>query len=194
MEITKLTQTDWIPSVTRFIQNGEHKLGYVVFESSTAAVHRKMQVDEDVCNELGYEIVETFNNCGTIVANPGDFGIGHVGAHDNGWYLRFVEHFLEWLNHRGLNAVYVDNDILVDGYKVCGICVNRYGCIDYTGGLIGINTKLDDIKVICTKPMKKVPKGLSEYGITTEDMERMFLDFCEKDDQLIKEANQNGTQ
>lgn len=29
--------------------------------------------------------------------------------------------------------------------------------------------------------MKKVPKGLSEYGITTEEVEKMFLAFCEGD-------------
>ena len=74
MEIIKLTQAEWIPSVTRFIQFGEHKTGYVIFESPTAAVHRKTQVDENTCKELGYEFVETFNNCGTIVANAGDFG------------------------------------------------------------------------------------------------------------------------
>lgn len=27
--------------------------------------------------------------------------------------------------------------------------------------------------------MNKVPKGLSEYGVTTEEVEQMFLDFCE---------------
>ena len=181
MEIIKLTQSEWIPSVTRFIRNGEHKVGYVVFESPTAAVHRTYQVDADVCKELGYEVVETFNNCGTIVANPGDFGIGHMGKPENGWYDRFVTYFINWLRARGLNAEYVMNDILVDGYKVCGICVNRYGCIDYTGGLIGINTNLDHIKAICKKPMVKVPKGLSEYGITTEEVEQMFLEFCAKD-------------
>ena len=29
--------------------------------------------------------------------------------------------------------------------------------------------------------MNKVPKGLSEYGITTEEVEQMFLEFCEQD-------------
>ena len=48
-------------------------------------------------------------------------------------------------------------------------------------GFIGINTNLDHIKAICRKPMKKVPKGLSEYGITTEEVEQWFLDFCEKE-------------
>lgn len=31
------------------------------------------------------------------------------------------------------------------------------------------------------KPMHKVPKGLSDYGITTEEVEQMFLDFCNND-------------
>lgn len=31
------------------------------------------------------------------------------------------------------------------------------------------------------KPMNKVPKGLSEWGITTEEVDQMFLEFCEKD-------------
>lgn len=38
---------------------------------------------------------------------------------------------------------------------------------------------LGNIKQICTKPMNKVPKGLSEYRITTEEVEQMFLAFCE---------------
>lgn len=29
--------------------------------------------------------------------------------------------------------------------------------------------------------LNKVPKGLSEYGITTEEVEQMFLDFCNQD-------------
>lgn len=43
-----------------------------------------------------------------------------------------------------------------------------------------MNVDLEDIKKICKKPMKKVPKGLSEYGITTEEVEQMFLEFCKE--------------
>lgn len=118
---------------------------------------------------------------GTIIGNEGDIAFAHFGEIDNGWMKRFVAYFVEWLNNKGLNAVYEDNDILVDGYKVCGVCITRYGRIDYTAGFIGINTNLDHIKAICRKPMKKVPKGLSEYGITTAEVEEMFLKFCETD-------------
>lgn len=181
MEIKKVTQTNWLNEATSYIQGGLHRIAYVVVDSPVAIVHRKTQVDEEVCKALGYDIVESYNNAGTIVSNAGDVLIGHFAEPDNGWYDRFIAYFLVWLKEKGLNAEYVSNDIVVDGYKVCGMCITRYGRIDYTGGIISVNCNLDHIKQICRKPMKKVPKGLSEYGITTEEVEKMFLDFCEED-------------
>lgn len=182
MKASKVTQAEWLGEATKYIQAGLHRIAYVAVERPVAIVHRKTQVDEETCAALGYEIVESYNNAGTIVSNAGDILIGHFYEPESGWLDRFVAHFLEWLKARGLNAEYVSNDILVDGFKVCGLCVTRYGRIDYTGGIISVNVNLDHIKAICRKPMQKVPKGLSEYGITTEEVEAMFLDFCEKDE------------
>lgn len=179
MEVLKVKQTDWLNEATKYIQGGLHRIAYVVVESPVAIVHRKNQVDEETCKELGYDIVESYNNAGTIVSNEGDILIGHFAEPNNGWYDKFISYFLVWLKAKGLNAEYVSNDILVDGYKVCGMCITRYGRIDYTGGIISMNVNLDHIKAICKKPMKKVPKGISEYGITTEEVEKMFLKFCE---------------
>ena len=186
MEIKKVTQTDWIGEATKYIQGGLHRIAYVVVERPVAIVHRAYQVDEAICESLGYEIVESYNNAGTIISNEGDVLIGHFAEPDNGWYDRFIAYFLDWLKAKGLNAEFVSNDIVVDGYKVCGMCITRYGRIDYTGGIISMNVNLDHIKAICRKPMTKIPKGLSDYGITTEEVEQMFLDFCEAD-----EANYN---
>lgn len=180
MEILKVSQKEWLNEATKYIQGGLHRIAYVVVDSPVAIVHSKTQVDEVVCDELGYEIVESYNNAGTIVSNSGDVLIGHFAQPENGWYDRFITHFLEWLKSKGLNAEFVSNDIVVDGYKVCGMCITRYGRIDYTGGIISMNVKLDHIRQICRKPMMKVPKGLSEYGITTAEVEHMFLDFCHK--------------
>lgn len=181
MEVLKVTQTEWLNEATSYIQGGLHRIAYVVVDHPVAIVHRKSQVDEALCEEMGYEIVESYNNAGTIVSNAGDVLVGHFAQPENGWYDRFIAYFIDWLRSKGLNAVYESNDILVDGYKVCGMCITRYGRIDYTGGIISMNVNLDHIKAICRKPMKKVPKGLSEYGITTEEVEQMFLDFCEQD-------------
>ena len=183
MEIIKPTQREWIPEVIKHIKGGIHKIGYVVIESPVAIVHKAYQVDEDICNKLGYEIVESFNNAGTILANQGDIIFSHLDAPNNGWIERFAIYFLDWLKNKGLNAVYEDNDILVDGCKVCGMCITRYGRIDFSSAIVGVNTNLDHIKAICKKPMKKVPKGLSEYGIMSEEVEEMFLAFCKQDEQ-----------
>ena len=181
MEIKKVTQTEWLGEATKYITHGLHKIAYVVVDSPVAIVHRKTQVDEEVCKALGYDIVESYNNAGTIVSNAGDVLIGHFAQPENGWYDRFIAYFLDWLKSKDLNAEFVSNDIVVDGYKVCGMCITRYGRIDYTGGIISMNTHLDHIKAICKKPMQKVPKGLSDYGITTEEVVKMFLDFCESE-------------
>ena len=179
MEIKRITEKEWLPDVTQKILSGSHGILYGAVDSPFAIVYGKTQVDEETCKELGYTIVESYNNGGTILANKGDVLIGHFYYPDNGWYLKFAEHLVNWLKDKGLNADFVSNDVVVDGYKVCGLCVTRYGRIDYTGGIISMNVNLDHIKAICRKPMVKVPKGLSEYGITTEEVEEMFLKFCE---------------
>lgn len=186
MELLKVSQTEWLPEATRYIQGGLHRLAYVVVDRPVAIVYRKQQVDEDVCNLLGYEIVESYNNASTIVSSTGDILVGHFYEPENGWYDRFIEQFVKWLKSKGLNAEFVDNDVVVDGYKVCGMAITRYGCIDYTAGFIGINTNLDHIKAICRKPMVKVPKGLSEWGITTEEVENWFVEFCKGDGNEIR--------
>ena len=182
MEVIKVTQTEWLGEATKIIQGGLHRSAYLIVENPVVGVYRKSQVDEEICNTLGYEVVETYNNGSTVVHGTGDILFGHFCPINNGWYDRFIAYFVNWLKSKGLNADFVSNDIVVDGYKVCGMCITRYGRIDYTAGFIGINTNLDHIKQICRKPMTKIPKGLSEYGITTEEVEQMFRDFCEGDD------------
>ncbi len=181
MEIKKVNLVEWPTEAYNYIKNGLHGVNYAVTERPMVLVHKANHVDSDICNELGYEIYETHHNGGVIVSNAGDVGIAHFGHPKNGWRDKFIAYFIMWLKAKGLNAEYDNNDIIVDGYKVCGSCTTRYGCIDYTAGVISLNVNLDHIKAICKKPMVKVPKGLSEYGITSEEVEQMFLAFCEAD-------------
>lgn len=181
MEIYKVKQPNTVSEIKKNIECGNHTAFRVMVETPVAFVHRAKQVDAEICKSMGYEVYEAYYNGGTIIGNKGDIAFAHFGAIENGWHGRFVEAFIGWLKAKGLNAEYVSNDILVDGYKVCGLCITRYGRIDYTAGFIGINTNLDHIKAICRKPMNKVPKGLSEYGITTEEVEKWWLEFCEQE-------------
>ena len=182
MKAIKVTQSEWLKEATRYIQGGLHRSAYLIVDTPVVGVFRRTQVDEDTCKTLGYEVVETYNNASTVVHSRGDFLFGHFCPIENGWRERFIEYFVEWLKSKSLSAEYNGNDILVDGYKVCGTCITRYGRIDYTAGFIGINTNIDHIRAICKKPMVKIPKGLADYGITTEDVEKMFIEFCETEE------------
>lgn len=182
MDIFKLdgTNAEWLNIGKSYIEAGTHCIAYGVQGVPAVLTHKKSQVNEELCKQMGYVVYEAFFNGGTIVANPGDIAVAHWFKINNNWKEFFVSQFIEWLQSKGLNATYEDNDILVDGYKVCGTCVTRYGRIDFSAIHIGINTKLDDIQKICTKPMKKIPKGLLEYGITTEEVEQWLLKFFKK--------------
>lgn len=181
MKYYKVNQPDTVGEIKKNIECGNHTGFHVLVETPVVFVHKEKQVDEETCKAMGYEIYEAYYNGGTIVGNKGDIAFAHFNRVENGWMDRFVEYFVGWLKDKGLNAAYESNDVLVDGYKVCGVCTTRYGRIDYTAGFISINANLDHIKAICRKPMVKVPKGLSEYGVTTEEVEQMFLDFCTTD-------------
>lgn len=180
MKYYKVQQPNTVNEIKKNIECGNHTSFNVMIETPVVFVHREKQVDTEICKAMGYEVYEAYYNGGTIIGNKGDMAFAHFGELDNGWMERFVSYFVDWLKSKGLNAVYESNDILVDGYKVCGMCITRYGRIDYTAGFIGVNTNLEHIKKICKKPMQKVPKGLSEYGITSAEVEEMFIEFCEQ--------------
>ena len=177
MDTIKIAQAEMIQEAERHIRGGIHKIGYIVIERPVVLVCSDKQVDELTCKELGYDVVVSHNNGGTILVNNGDIIFSHLDKPYNGWLNGFATYFVDWLNAKGLNAMRDGNDILVDGYKVCGLCITRYGRIEFSSCVVGINTKLDHIKKICKKPMNKIPKGLSEYGITTEEVEEALVGF-----------------
>lgn len=179
MEILKVTEQNMLYEIKRSIEWCIHRILYILPETPITYVYNEKQVDKEICDKLGYTIYPAFYNGGTILNNKGDLVFGHFSDPENGWIFGFIDYFVNWLKAKGLNAEYVDNDVLVDGHKVCGICITRHGRIDFTCCFICLNVNLDHIKAICKKPMRKVPKGLSEYGITTAEVEKMFLEFCE---------------
>lgn len=182
MDIKKIDQTEWLAVATKNIQGGLQGNIYSVINTPVVLVYRKQQVDEALCMKLGYDIYESYYNGGTLVANPGDVVFANFGYVKNSVAKDFIAQFVDWLKNKNLDAVYDNNDILVDGYKVCATCITRYGRIDYTTFFISMNPNLEHIKQICKKPMKKIPKGLSEYGITTEEVVEWLCGFAEEDD------------
>ncbi len=179
MNIVKSTSKDAVATIQDFIMNKKQGVAYCVHDEKSIFTTVSNNIDETYCQEHDYTILDTKHTGGVVVVNAGDISVIHFGDIGNDWMHRFAKHLIEWYQEKGLDATFDGNDVLIDGYKISGLSATPYGNIQYSTIHIGINTNLEDIKAICKKPMNKVPKGLSEYGVTTEEIEQMFLDFCE---------------
>ncbi len=181
MDVVKVASKDATVTIQDFIVNQKHGFAYCVHDEKLAFVAKDEDVNADACEEYGYMILDTRHTGGVVVVNRGDISVVFFGAVGNQVMQDFAMYLIDRYKEKGLNATYEGNDVLIDGYKISGLSATPYGHIQYSTIHIGVNTNLDHIKAICKKPMVKVPKGLSEYGITTEEVEQMFLDFCKRD-------------
>jgi lipoate-protein ligase A len=70
------------------------------------------------------------------------------------------------------------NDILIDGtYKVASSSTRQFGKVLFSAFHISHEVNLNIIKSLCTKPMKKIPRGLGDYGITESEIIELFYRF-----------------
>lgn len=181
MDIKKAKSNEAVATIQDFIANKKHGIAYCVHDEKSVFIIDPNTINEDACRELGYTVLDTQHTGGVVVVSEGDMSVIHFGEIGNDWMHRFAHYLMERYKEKGMDAAFDGNDVLVDGYKISGLSATPYGNIQYSTIHIGINTNLDHIKAICRKPMVKVPKGLSEYGITSEEVEQMFLAFCEAD-------------
>ena len=184
MNIVKITSCDAIKTIKNFISNKKHGFAYCVHDKKSIFISRPDAVDRVLCTELGYDVLETMHTGGVVVVSEGDLSVVHFGQIGNTVIHNFAMYLVEQYKERGLNATFDGNDVLIDGYKISGLSATPYSGIQYSTIHIGVNTNLEHIKTICTKPMAKVPKGLSEYDITVTEVEGWLLDFLENYEEI----------
>lgn len=178
MDIKKVQSDQALTTIQDFICNEKEGFAYCVHDMKSIFTAQGNDFNQKTCEDLGYQVLHTGHTGGVVVVNPGDVSVIHFGSIGNEIMHNFANYLVNEYRQRGLNAFFDGNDILIDGYKISGLSATPYGTLQYSTIHIGINTNLEDIKAICTKPMIKIPKGLSEYNITTEEVEQMFLEFC----------------
>lgn len=124
------------------------------------------KLNESFCLNNDIEILRTRHFGGTIINFKEDICVGNFQKCQNDFGKDFMDKLTCFIQQKGLNCEMVDNDLLVNGFKCASyMTTNIDGCL-YTAIHISIGMDLDLIKNICIKPMKKVPKGLIECGIT----------------------------
>lgn len=157
-------------------------------ESTHCAVYDRTEVnygteedcDTQWCAENGIPCYNIERSAGCCANAEGSINIADIHR-QNGVFLetKFLPDFADWLKSKGLSVELVHNDVLVNGKKVSsagGFNIPPNFDWQYTCVQISINQDLFVIEHACKKKMTKTPGGLSEYGISTEDV----LQFCEK--------------
>ena len=162
-----------LPSV---IQNG----GAIYHRPAHPLVHLGFEEDinENYCNENHIPIFRVQRKGGAIVSNIGDFDFVVVNIPTTKSFPMLFGKLIHLLINKGINATIEKNDLLCDGYKVASYSyrVLPNGFI-YTAIHLSMSVNMELIKNICKKEMKKVPKGLNDFGIYEEDILKIMEDL-----------------
>lgn len=131
-------------------------------------------LNEEYCKEHNITIIDINHEGGTIVLDKTAIGLAYIGydktlTHQRNVMLRIAD----WICSKGVDAKYIDNDIIIDGYKVCSAGTRAFDTFTYTTIHFSLHNDPGIISQVCLKPMLKIPRGLSDYGIKEEDV----LDF-----------------
>lgn len=180
MEILN-SQVSFIENEEKFLNSSNEETVIAVLNDTEIVWGSDNSCNIEWCKNNNIKTIrhEKLKGGGCIVGVKGNIFIDakrKIGKDNKCISDKFSIALCEFLKSKGLNSVRQDNnDILVNDYKVASGVETKYNEWQYMGYQISINQNIDIIKNACLKPMVKVPKGLGEYGITTEEM----VKFCE---------------
>lgn len=181
------SQIEFHNTMEDFLNSNEEETKLTVLDRTEAFYSEEGTCDTKWCDEhnIPYSKNRMFCGIGCIVAVKGNVVIDIKRRLEGGECLsdRFAKALCEYLKNKGLDSVRCDNnDVLVDDYKVAsGAETVLPNGLNYMGFQISISQDLEAIRKICKKPMLKVPKALSEYGITTEEIVKLCEDYWTKE-------------
>lgn len=117
----------------------------------------------DYCKENDIPTFLVGYNGGTIVTGVEDVAIGLLVKRET--TRKYFGEILHGIIKESIpNAIMLDNDILVDGFKVFGIGYKTFGDLHLATYQVTVKAYPEAIRNICLKEMKKEPKGLSDFG------------------------------
>lgn len=172
MKIIQLTAKNVVEEIHNILREQQECFVWGIPDKNYVFSGRNENYNKEYCIENSIGILSFPNEGGVLVINKGDVELGHFSKDvHNKFNENFATELTQYLQAKSINASMKGNDIIIDDvYKCVGYSSRRYGEILYSAFHISINVNLELIKNICTKPMVKIPKGLSDYGVTTEEV------------------------
>lgn len=181
MVATEIYEYNISDKIINAVKNQQEGLFYFVAPYTIAFTGYGNTIDRAVCKEKGVTIKDLPNQGGIIVSGYGSISVGHLSKNTKNTFNQQLTNYLKtWFESKGLKVVLEENDLLIDGiYKVASSGSRRFGDVLFSTFHISYTVDLDLIKAICTKPMKKIPKGLADYGIYSSELLKAFQEFVQ---------------
>ena len=183
MKIKELTSDiEFIKGEKEFLDSPNEGTVLIVLDRTEAIYCEEGSCNTEWCDENNVPYIKQgMHNGGCIIGVKGNIFVNVKRRFPNGGEClgdRFSKAVCAYLKDKGLNSARCDNnDILVDNYKV-GSCVEAsVNGFQYMAFQVSIHQDIETIKHACNKPMVKIPKALSEYGITTDEMKKFFINY-----------------
>ena len=157
---------------------GEEFFCYVPIDKKVILQCEGSEINESEAIRRGYDKIHIPMPGGAIVLSEGDIAFGFASKNRTEDYRKIVlGDIAAMLRSKGINAAENNNDVTVNGYKVVGYAQSVPSPLLCVAIAVSMNANLEDIRAICTKDMVKVPTGLSNYGITRQDMIDVFYNI-----------------
>ena len=171
-------------SIERAASRGEEKIFWMEFTHDKPAViygEHGIDFNREYCRQNKIGIAPVGTSGGTIVHQQGNLTFIFLSHKNTGctFNKQLQETIADYLRTKGLNAQVTGNDIILDGNKkVSGAGKMKRKNMWAHGLFIAMNSAENLVKNICYKPMKKIPAGLSDYGVNKEAILNAALNFC----------------
>lgn len=158
-------------AAARDLMEGQSDGLVLLFSSELAVVYGYPQyIDINACIRNGAFLYQAWHLGGAVVCFPGDLSIMELKNGGSNFGHESISAVRDMLENRRISALIEGNDLMVNGRK-CGSWA-RTSNRGYTQTVVhfSINSDVQTIRELCTKPMAKIPGALSDYGITAEDI------------------------
>ena len=183
MEVIQLNAKNVSKEIKAIIQNQKECIVWGIPDKNYVFSGRNTNYNKLYCEENGIEILEFPNEGGVIVISNGDFDIGHFSFDlNNSFNLGLAKKVEDYLLNKKINAKFIGNDLIVDNkYKCASFSSRKFNNILYSAFHFSLSCNLELIKNICTKPMVKIPNGLTSFGISLEEIKTLFEEFIKEE-------------
>lgn len=194
MKIIKLRPEEAVAAINGYIKEKKEVFFYGVHTATQVFMGGGHNSDKEYIETAKIPVFDVPTHGGTLVISEGDVQTGLLTNTVQDYAEWTLNKFVQYLKAKKINAEKVGNDVVIHCeehncmYKVAAGVVKMVGNLCYNSLHFSERVNLELINCICKKPRSKIPQGLENYGITTNDIEQFVLDS------FIEYANLNYIQ